>query len=376
MKLVKNRYFQLLIAFFALGAVFFAKPVFALEPNYELPSMLWGRASVTTKPGTSESMVYFSQPQATMAIRNTAPGFLLNFEYSVDCLLGITDTNISCFKFSQPSDTKVLNSKTYVNEVLKSAVAALKYPPVNVTGSTYSVSDLGDFAYWGRHLRQTGDNYSRNAFWQAMDYQFNPAAQAVWTGSNQTVNNTIDRISADAKDIGSIASGWSAPVSSFHAICGLITNPTPNNCSELNQYPEGRSWIYHKTTDLEIRELHYYNRATVIIENANLILDGSIISQDDLSNLGFIVRNGDVTISNPDPAKSIKINASFFVPNGTIRVPGYTGYNITLTGSFVAKDFDISDTSGSNINFVQDTRGENAWPPGFRELQLPIILNK
>jgi len=375
MKLVKNRYFQLLIAFFALGAVFFAKPVFALEPNYELPSMLWGRASVTTKPGTSESMVYFSQPQATMAIRNTAPGFLLNFDYSVDCLLGITDTNISCFKFSQPSGTKVLNSKTYVNRVLKSAVAALKYPPVNVTGSTYSASDLGDFAYWGRHLRQTGDNYSRNAFWQATDYQFNLAAQAYWnSGNNLAMNTTIARLLQNTKPLPT-----SLMTGSFYGICGQVIN-----CDDENQYPDGRVWLSESSVQVgndSFPQLSYDKKSTIIIgdgvNQSDLTIDASILpilNADQVSSIGFIVRKGNVTITNSSGTEKT-IKAAIFAPNGmiTIGTQKVPVSNITLVGSFVANNFDVS---GTNINFVQDTRGENAWPPGFRELQLPIILNK
>jgi len=374
MKLVKNRYFQLLIAFFALGAVFFAKPVFALEPNYELPSMLWGRASVTTKPGTSESMVYFSQPQATMAIRNTAPGTLPNFDYSVDCLLGITDTNISCFKFSQPSGTKVLNSKTYVNEVLKSAVAALKYPPVNVTGSTYSVSDLGDFAYWGRHLRQTGDNYSRNAFWQAMDYQFNLAAQAYWNLAdpvkNSAMSETLNRLKSNASDLSNTNWSTASTVYNFNGVCG---GGVADNCPEESLFPEGKFWLYHG--DKISSELHYYSKGTIYIQNGDLNIISSIFNpktgnEHDKASFGIVINNGDLIIRNLNPNEAIKISASIFVPNGTIKV---IGDNITLTGSFVAKDFSVT---GSNINFIQDTRGEDAWPPGFRDLQLPIILNK
>ena len=372
MKLVKNRYFQLLIAFFALGAVFFAKPVFALEPNYELPSMLWGRASVTTKPGTSESMVYFSQPQATMAIRNTAPGTLPNFDYSVDCLLGITDTNISCFKFSQPSGTKVLNSKTYVNEVLKSAVAALKYPAVNVIGDTYNSS--GNFAFWGRHLRETTDSSNSNAFWQATKYLFNPAAQAAWDSAdpvkNSAMSETLNRLKSNASDLSNTNWSTASTVYNFNGVCG---GGVADNCPEESLFPEGKFWLYHG--DKISSELHYYSKGTIYIQNGDLNIISSIFNppatiENNITNFGIVINNGDLIIRNLNPNEAIKISASIFVPNGTIKV---IGDNITLTGSFVAKDFSVT---GSNINFIQDTRGENAWPPGFRELQLPIILNK
>ena len=356
----KSGYFKFLLVLFSISVIFFANPVFALEPNYELPSMLWGRASVTTKPGTSESMIYFSQPQATMAIRNTAPGTLPDFSYFAGCVLGIFDTNISCFNFNSPSSTKILNSKTYVNGLMKSAVAVMKYPSVNVIGDSFNAS--GNFAYWGRHLRQSEGSSSSNAFWQATNYQFNPSAQAIWSGDNQTMSNTIDRIAASAKDIDSV-------VTPFYGICG-----NTSICSEKDQYPEGRAWDFGANRDLTIAGLQYFDRAAIIVEKKKLIITSSISnpSQDSLSNLGFIVRNGDVVISNPDATKSIKINASIFAPNGTITV---SGYNITLTGSFVAKNFSVP-ASSSNINFIEDTRGESAWPPGFRELQLPDVLSK
>jgi hypothetical protein len=53
-----------------------------------------------------------------------------------------------------------------------------------------------------------------------------------------------------------------------------------------------------------------------------------------------------------------------FVPNGYIKI---SGNDIWLTGSFVATNF-IVDPKSTNIRFVEDTRGESKWPPGFREM--------
>jgi len=286
--------------------------------------------------------------------------------FNSDCVLDSIIPLSQCFNFNPQSSvvtsTKIYSSNTYADDFLKASTAVMKYPAANVVGNSYLSSGMSNFSYWGRHLRQTGDSTGSNAFWQATNYQFNPSAQAIWSGDNQTMSNTIDRIAASAKDIDSV-------VTPFYGICGN----TPI-CSEKDQYPEGRAWDFGANRDLTIAGLQYFDRAAIIVEKKKLIITSSISnpSQDSLSNLGFIVRNGDVVISNPDATKSIKINASIFAPNGTITV---SGYNITLTGSFVAKNFSVP-ASSSNINFIEDTRGESAWPPGFRELQLPDVLSK
>ena len=351
--------------------LYFLTPVevFALDIERERPVPMWGLPSAEWRePATGVDRKSYSNPEATIVIRNTAPATLPEMRFFTDCAINSEATLFNCFYFIPGSSSRLLNSKTYANNGMKSAVAVLRYPPKNIIGDTYALSYLGDFAYWGRHLREIANSSGSNAFWQAEDYQFNLSAQAYWDSGNSAKNSvmkaTIARISADAKTSSSMT-GASSYVHIFNGVCG-----TTNVCSEADMYPEGRVWKYYYNSFGG--EIHYYNRGTIIVESNNFhIYSPSVLNTNNEpeANLGVIVRNGSVTIENVT-GNSMKINASFFVPNGTISV---IGDNITLTGSFVAQNFSVS---GANINFVQDTRGEDSWPPGFRELQLPNVFSK
>lgn len=344
--------------------------VFALDPIDEYPSVLWGATKTdTTLPSGDPSAepvhrYSVSQTKGNVAIRNVAAKVGDELHYGAYCL--VTGVYHPCFKYLNEQNIRMLNSRTYINGFLKNTLAVIAPRGVNVFGESFSAS--GNFNYWGRHLRTTRGGGSSNAFWELRNYQFNPSAQAYWnstaTDKNETMNKTIERLKTNAKAVGSVFSNNIWVQKPFYGICG-----NSDNCSETNQYPEGRVWLESGGASISGDLLRYKYKATLIVEPGDLAVSTNVVKNDAQSSLGFIVRDGKVTITNSSSNK-MTIEASIFAPKGTITI---SGNNIDLIGSFVAKDFSVP---GSNINFIQDTRGETAFPPGFRELQIPSLLAK
>ncbi|MCX6810196.1 MAG: hypothetical protein NTY30_00445 [Candidatus Berkelbacteria bacterium] len=231
---------------------------------------------------------------------------------------------------------------------------------VNVFGD--SVNAGNTYNYWGQHLSQNSGPVNSNALWQQQNYSFNKDTQAYWnSGKNQAMSDAIARLMQNATKLQTAAIS-----SSFDGVCWNLAD----KCSQLDQYPDGRVWYWNGPVSIG-GGINYSKKATIVVNNGDLTINGNLLSTDQISSLGFIVESGNAIIQNEtNPHKKISINASFFVPKGTIQI---IGNDIDLTGSFVADDFNVS---GSDINFIQDTRGESAWPPGFRDLQSLASISK
>jgi len=260
-------------------------------------------------------------------------------------------------------------------------IAALIYPRNSITGDVFGTSNvLPDFSQFGKHLYETGGvDSSSTAFYRLNNYQFNPLAQAAWRddipSKNQTMNQTIARLRSDGKSLNDnhvvIGNLWNEGTANFDGICGNTAT-----CAEANQYPNGRTW-YNSRSGWSLKiappshylpnPLQYDKKSTLILDLGSVEINSSVQKKNVNSSFGIIVTAGDVYIKNRSPYNKMTFEASIFVPSGNIYV---IGHNIDLIGSFVAKDFIInSGSSGYNINFIQDTREENIWPPGFRDLQ-------
>lgn len=380
----RKRIIFLHLIILAISLLFFScGKVLALDIDNERPTPLWGVPSAEwTDPTSNQEMKSYGEPESTIIIRNTAPELLPDMQFLTDCALNSGTTLANCFYFISDSSAKLLNSKTYVNNKMKSAVAILRYGGVNVFGDSNSAS--GDFLYWGRHLRQSRDNSSSNALWESGNYQFNSEAQSYWNtddpNKNIVMTETIERLKKSSKSPRGILSPPNQNIrfllaASFDGACGYSTV----SCSETTTRPEGVFWyednLYSKSGGfggLGInKQTQYQNRGTFLIENADLYITNSVEKSlaDNSAALGFIVTTGDVLIRN-DSEETMTVRASIFAPNGTIRV---AGDRINLVGSFVAKDFKVESDIA---NFIQDTRGEASWPPGFRELKLPLVSSR
>lgn len=373
----RNFVSNLLRLFFFVFGLLVSSDVFALDRVYERPLPYWGMPSIETNV-IGQSQIFFAPPEATITIKNPAPKTLPELLFNPNCDINSFNTFGNCIYFSpygvSTAGTEMYNSKSYANGFLKSAVGVIRYPERNIIGDSYLDGDFSDFAYWGRHLRQATDNSDSNALWESGNYSFNPNAQSYWdTGDpnkNSEMTETITRMSKDTKSpvaalVFNNGTQYSWNARPFYGVCGQIAN-----CSDKSLYPEGRIWRPETNKDLLIQSpaVEYSGRGTILLPNRNLTIETSInprYSENDAA-LGFIVQNGNVIIRN-NTSNTMTVRASIFVPNGTITL---IGNRINLIGSFVAKDFVIE----SNIaNFIQDTRGETSWPPGFRELKLPIV---
>ncbi|MCX6812139.1 MAG: dockerin type I domain-containing protein [Candidatus Berkelbacteria bacterium] len=341
------------------------------------------------------------------------------------------------------------------------ATNCLQFFSNTITGDVYGVGGiLPSFGQLGKHLYQSSGNIGSDstAYYKAPNYQFNSAAQAFWDAGNAdknvAMNATINRLEKDAKPAApTVVSAGNWASNPFYGVCGVSSSCGVEN----SQYPEGRVWL--STGGINISgSLNYFGKATIIIENGDLTIDADLSPQTSASNLGFIVRNGNVLVKNSSTATR-QVKASIFVPNGAITVDGN---KINLTGSFVANKFyvtvtpspcppygDVNDDGsitkadanlilgyaigaatptpeqkiradvngdgsitmtdstsvlivadnesrddysqtfkichgtrsnlvpgGTNINFIENTPAENSWPPGFRELDLPTVVNR
>jgi hypothetical protein len=358
----------------------------ALDIDNERPTPLWGLPSAEwidpTEPDVPKKA--YGEPESTIVIRNTAPELLPDMSFLADCVLNSGTTLANCFYFDDSSaNAKLLNSKTYVNNKLKSAVAILRYGGVNVYGDSSSADS--DFLYWGRHLRQTRDNSDSNSYWETKSYRFNPDAQAFWDiddpNKNIVMSETIERLKKDSKSPKSILSGPFFNIrfllpTQFDGVCGYSTNAP---CLETSTHPEGALWYEDQLFESDgfvgglviNRPLEYQNKGTFLIDKGGLSINASVKASSTDGALGFIVTDGDVVIQNHSN-NAVTVRVSIFAPNSTIKVQGD---RINLIGSFVAKDF-IVDSTVDVANFIQDTRGETSWPPGFRELKLPQVTNQ
>jgi len=344
---IKNLKFCL-AGFILLLMIFLSQKALALDPNNEMPVPYWGMPSAAwTQSGLAYKI--YAEPQATEVVRNVALETLPDILFSPQCIIDKTSAEITqrCVYFDvshylNPTSsltTKIMNSRTYANGYLKSATAVFVYPSINVIGDSFNAD--GNFSYWGRHLKQNEGSAESNALWQAGNYQFNPSAQAYWKNDdpnkNTAMTQAVDRLMQNAKTLPS--SVMNVP---FHGVCGN-GSPTIITCPEMNQYLDGRAWYSGSAVQIN-NGFNYTKKSTIIIgngtANSNLEINTSIspASPTDVdSSLGFIVRKGNVTITN-NSAQPMTVRASIFVPNGTINL---VGNNINLIGSFVANDFNV-----------------------------------
>ena len=363
---MKFKIFFLTLIILLTGAV----QVEALETSTnEIPRLFWGRPKIEFTGSDNLNYVYYGSSKDTAIIYSTAPETLPSFQYNPAGMLTGCNMYSSmdfsagsqsiCFSFASGTNGVIptlIEGKAYANGLLKWALPVMKYPNINIIGDTSNTSS--NFAYWGRHLNQVnnGTNLS-NSFWKLSNYSISNQSQSYWSGDNATMTSTIKRLKENAKTLAD-------PLlpSQFDGVCGSGFN----QCSEITQYPEGRVWKYDG--DFSAGGVTYKNKSTVIVPNG-LKLNGDIKYNDSYSdgaNIGFIVEAGDVEITN-NSGNLVTIEASIFAPNGSIIVKGD---NIKLIGSFVAQDF---SATGTNITISYDSRKEASYPPGFRDLKLPLI---
>lgn len=143
-----------------------------------------------------------------------------------------------------------------------------------------------------------------------------------------------------------------------------------NTLSSGNVNPNGRidGEVWRVNGDFRIPSggVTVSGRATFIIENGSLIFDGSLNYATAGTIVGFIVRNGNVTIGSGAGA----VSGAVYAPNGTVSIVGGTVSSLSVTGALIGNAFSFGDR---NVSIVYDQKISLTPPPGFINLQAPIF---
>ncbi|MCL5410319.1 MAG: LamG domain-containing protein [Patescibacteria group bacterium] len=280
---------------------------------------------------------------------------------------GLVVNPVRCFTLNaNSSGIKVMTGRTYVSGVPITEVAALMYPSKMIAGDAYG--SLDNFAFWGRSLHQNTSTPASDAAYK-IGYAINDNAQAKWGGAEFNKN---DAKIATLKNEAPLLNTSIGADGSWY-LQKTTTNPgTPDNLigtspGDSAKYPEGKVWYVNGSGLTINNNIMYSGKGTIIINGDLNIADGVSIkpltSQD---RLGFIVLgSGNVTTANNN-----KIRAAIYCKN----IINVNGSNSDFTGSFVANAF--GGLGGSNIRFYYDYDFDNAWPPGFRYLNMPHASSK
>lgn len=274
----------------------------------------------------------------------------------------------NCFISStRNSNVKVMSSRTYVNKDPATAVmelAALYYSPnATLSGDAYLGDiDPNNFSYWGRNLTQgSGTATNPDSFWSVN----NANAQASFSGDE------FVKYAAKIKELqGEAASAIASHINNGPPVYlqSDNINSAPASSAVIDNYPNGKVWVVNgNITISSAHPVSYYGIGTIII-NGNLTINsgGKITAADSSSKLGIIVL-GNVTISGNNTVESAILAGGSSLTGGDFV---FSGNNVNLIGSFVAKGF-TNLNARSNIRFYYDRRLDSAWPPGFRDLKMP-----
>lgn len=348
---------------------------------YQLPELLFGSTKIT------QNINYYGGQSGNLAVLNFYTDLRLGFEKSkLDaCKFDYTlPSTPECFALvydpvsSNTFGVGLMTSHTSVNDSPLLETAALYYPRITALGDVYSggSNSFSDFAFWGRHLGQSASALGNNIsglLWKTEDYKLNELAQSSWFKPSSTTDESeiiklyqtkIDLLKLEAEEInaGTLAN------SQWYLQNKAIDFSVPSTDIDLSS--EGKIWRLPKDSyNFSNKTITYHGRGTIIIDkdgggkgditfnNVELIPDPA----DADSRLGIIV-DGDVNIK----GKS-KIQAAIF---STEKININQGENLSLIGSFAAKEFSAPSASGIT-RFTYDYNLSKNFPPGFRSLILP-----
>ncbi|MFA4996175.1 MAG: LamG domain-containing protein [Patescibacteria group bacterium] len=272
---------------------------------------------------------------------------------------GVLPDPAKCFKRNTngAGSVTVMNSKTAINDAQVIEIATILYPSKTVIGDVYGT--LSNFAFWGKSVNQNPSGTANSeAAYGLSNYAINSNAQAKWGGTEFTKNDAkIDILKGEAPTLTSASIG-SVGIWYMQS----TTNIGNSDQGDTSKTPEGKVWYVNG--NLTISNTKTYRGKGTIIVNGNLTINSGVDIRPYASGqnrLGFIV----IGAGNVTAAGNNKINAAIYCKN-TITV---NGSNSDFTGSFVANAF--GGLTGSNIRFYYDYAFDEAWPPGFKYLNMP-----
>lgn len=335
------------------------------------------RDKTGTQNGTINGSYEWSDDSPKIISEDSKDLFGFDKENLMRCVNGLIISKIfsSCFIKNMDTDNiQVMTSRTYYNGAPGTEVATLLYPSNSliVGDANLGGSDPNNFAYWGRHLAiSSNGSTSPESYWGISGYTMNPDAQATLSGAE------YDKFSEKIKILEGEATKLSTATNLLTGNWYLQTSQNtmyiPDSVAGAGQskYPEGRVWrqspfIMEAGGPGALIKIGgsvtYHDKGTIIIPGDLTIQDDTILKPVSGQNdrLGIIV-TGNVTIG-----RNCDVQASIFSKE-TISM---AGSNTTMRGSFVAKNFNIPATS-TNLRFYYDYNLNDAWPPGFRYLNMP-----
>lgn len=382
------------IAFFLCLVVLVGLAPAALAASTQLPEMMVGQTTLFDDAGRTST---YGGMQGNFAVLNYDKNVEYGYGFNMDTLSGCSTPTGACFilgtglrgDVSASAAGRVMTSLTRVNDLPATETPALFFDN-SIIGDAY-LPNYSNFAFWGKNLALSagsGANSADGASWKAGNYAVNAEAKATW--GSEAFLEYIDRIKALTGEA-TLIEPSNANYFTIDAYYGNLNlqSSDENIFSAANpdydKYKEGRVWVVGKESatggydpkGLTIRGSHRFSGKGTIIVTGELVFEAgaSITKENADDSLGFIVLNPEriaVELQNNN-----RVDASIFAI-GKINTPtlcncGYidfTGDNITLTGSYVARGFDRI-TENNNIRFFYDYNLESNWPPGFRYLNMP-----
>ena len=121
-------------------------------------------------------------------------------------------------------------------------------------------------------------------------------------------------------------------------------------------------WSAPPDTTVILDDITFAGTGT-IITNGTITINNPVREVDSKKPVGFIVKLGDVKVAD----KSIgMIQGAYFVPNGTFDLSKDSKYGLNMTGSFVAKNFQLRKSDEAAIVRIEyDQNLVDNPPPGF-----------
>jgi len=274
---------------------------------------------------------------------------------------------VRCFTLNaNSSGVKIMTSRTSVNYVPVTEIAAIMYSSKTIMGDVYDPdSDMNNFAFWGRSLHQSNTDPTSDAAYK-IGSPLNDFAQAKWNGVEFQKNDSkITTLKGEAPLL-SAANTGSGGTWYMQSVTDSVSPSFLDDSlqEDSDKTPEGKVW--YVDGNLTISNNATYRGKGTIIVGGNLTVNSGVNIKPYSSGqnrLGFIVM-GSTTASGNN-----KVRAAIYCKN-TITV----GSNSDFTGSFVANTF--GGLTNNNIRFYYDYDLDNAWPPGFRYLNMPHAESK
>lgn len=342
------------------------------------PQMMYGNPSA--KIG---SETYYGGLGGTYAVYNPDPNSSYGFDkvkVTSGCNLYIDPASfVSCFILgtgvngTPPTGAnRMMHSQTTVDGFVAYEMPVLYFGGANIYGDVSG--SLNYLKFWGKNMSRGATN-SDGVSWDLGSYAFNPASQFVWSSDQfKQYESKLANLAAEGMKINSrtdFAGQSNFWLQQYKTLGGenLFASASSDRIAGIAKYPDGQVWTVDGNVTLDSTSpITINNKGTIIIRGGNLTVNAGVDLVNSTSNPG---RLGIVVMK--DPVTGIGGNCTFKGNNhinamvmceATLSTQG----NVDMTGSFVAKQFNINQTFSAFFQY--DPIFDDNQPPGFRDLNL------